>query len=879
MAAITQLFYTNNFLHDWFYDSGFDEAAGNAQTSNFGRGGVEGDNLRVEAQDYNGLNNANMATPADGSRPRMQMFVWNPASTQRVTVNSPASIAGDKAAGYSLFGPQSYSVTADVVVVNDGTGTPTDACQPILNSVAGKIALIDNGTCTVQTKICAAQAAGAAGVIIANTTNSVFIVAGSQPSCGVTIPTLVITLADANAIKGALVSGPVNVTLFRQASILRDGTIDNSIIAHEWAHYLSNRLIGNSTGLSNNQGGGMGEGWSDFTAMLLVVKPEDASVPSNVNWTGTWGLAQYALHSSLAATNVYYFGLRRYPYSTDFNKDPLTFRHIQQGVPLPVGPPVNTTITDGSVNHQVHRTGEVWCTMLWQCYSSLLRDSGRLDFDEARDRMRGYLVAGLKMTPNAPTILEARDALLAATYAGDPDDYQAFCTAFALRGAGVGAVGPDRHSLDNVGVTESYLCGGDLKLVSAVLDDAVHSCDHDGYLDEGEVGYLTVTLKNTGSTALSATTATLSSTNPSVVFQSGPTLGFPPSQPFGTTTAAAFVRSSGASGVQTQDIQIQFNDPGFAVAGPRIANTTAHGNTDELPSLIETVEARMPNWTFSGPVLSPAFEPWRRLEISGTDHRFYAPSAGSISDQSLISPPIQLPPTSFGFSFQHAWSFESSGGIHFDGGVIEITDNGGALWTDLGASLSPAYNGTIYSLSGNPLAGRPGYVGQSASYPALTGGNVFLGTAYANKTVQFRFRLGSDGGTSSPGWSVDNVNMSLMPIIGPFLGLQSDPGPCTPVAVEGDRLPSELSFEVAGPNPGRGGNGFRFALPRAARMRITIHDVTGRRVATVADGDYPAGVHEASWTASAEGAKPGVYFARMVTAGREITRRLVVLSR
>jgi hypothetical protein len=35
MASVTQLFYTTNFLHDWFYDAGFNEAAYNAQTSNY----------------------------------------------------------------------------------------------------------------------------------------------------------------------------------------------------------------------------------------------------------------------------------------------------------------------------------------------------------------------------------------------------------------------------------------------------------------------------------------------------------------------------------------------------------------------------------------------------------------------------------------------------------------------------------------------------------------------------------------------------------------------------------------------------------------------------------------------------------------------------
>ena len=51
MAAVTQLFYVTNWLHDWCYDSGFDEAAGNAQHDNFGRGGLGGDPLHAEAQD------------------------------------------------------------------------------------------------------------------------------------------------------------------------------------------------------------------------------------------------------------------------------------------------------------------------------------------------------------------------------------------------------------------------------------------------------------------------------------------------------------------------------------------------------------------------------------------------------------------------------------------------------------------------------------------------------------------------------------------------------------------------------------------------------------------------------------------------------------
>ncbi|MGH2730289.1 MAG: M36 family metallopeptidase [Actinomycetota bacterium] len=75
-AAITNLFYWNNVIHDVFYRYGFDEAAGNFQVNNYDRGGRDADYVQAEAQDGGGVNNANFGTPPDGQRPRMQMYVW-----------------------------------------------------------------------------------------------------------------------------------------------------------------------------------------------------------------------------------------------------------------------------------------------------------------------------------------------------------------------------------------------------------------------------------------------------------------------------------------------------------------------------------------------------------------------------------------------------------------------------------------------------------------------------------------------------------------------------------------------------------------------------------------------------------------------------------
>ncbi|NND63846.1 MAG: HYR domain-containing protein [Flavobacteriaceae bacterium] len=73
-AAITNLFYWTNIIHDVLYLYGFDEVAGNFQSNNYGNGGLGGDWVRSEAQDGSGTCNANFFTPPDGSLPRMQMY-------------------------------------------------------------------------------------------------------------------------------------------------------------------------------------------------------------------------------------------------------------------------------------------------------------------------------------------------------------------------------------------------------------------------------------------------------------------------------------------------------------------------------------------------------------------------------------------------------------------------------------------------------------------------------------------------------------------------------------------------------------------------------------------------------------------------------------
>ena len=75
-AAETSLFFSINFVHDFFYDLGFDEAAGNFQVDNFGRGGAGGDPVFALAR-ADGRNNAYYSHAVDGTSPTIAFFLWD----------------------------------------------------------------------------------------------------------------------------------------------------------------------------------------------------------------------------------------------------------------------------------------------------------------------------------------------------------------------------------------------------------------------------------------------------------------------------------------------------------------------------------------------------------------------------------------------------------------------------------------------------------------------------------------------------------------------------------------------------------------------------------------------------------------------------------
>lgn len=154
-AATANLFYWNNIIHDVSYRYGFDEASGNFQANNYGRGGVGGDYVRAEAADGGGTNNANFSTPAaDGvGTPRMQMYLWpgNQFGAQNQVVLAGSARSTPAGRGSARRSPRpACPTTSSCTPAPAATWPPTRArCRPAAGSPWSTVAPRPARTCCV----------------------------------------------------------------------------------------------------------------------------------------------------------------------------------------------------------------------------------------------------------------------------------------------------------------------------------------------------------------------------------------------------------------------------------------------------------------------------------------------------------------------------------------------------------------------------------------------------------------------------------------------------------------------------------------------------------------------------------------------------------
>ena len=106
-------------------------------------------------------------------------------------------------------------------------------------------------------------------------------------------------------------------------------------------------------------------------------------------------------------------------------------------------------------------------------------------------------------------------------------------------------------------------------------------------------------------------------------------------------------------------------------------------------------------------------------------------------------------------SFQHRFSFE---GGNWDGGVIELSNNGGTTWTDIGVG---SYNGSTNAVTSAPIGtNRPAFVNRMVGWPNFATVTRNLGLTYAGQSIMIRFRIGADESTGAPGWDIDDVTVT-----------------------------------------------------------------------------------------------------------------------
>ncbi len=284
--------------------------------------------------------------------------------------------------------------------------------------------------------------------------------------------------------------GRMQMYIFSGPTPNRDGDLDATVILHEYTHGLSNRLVGGGGGISALATSGMGEGWSDFYALSLLSKAGD---DPNANYIE----GGYVTQNFGGLAQNYYYGIRRYPYTTDMTKNPLTFKDIDPTqASTHAGVPRSPVI--GSTASEVHNAGEVWFMALWEARANLIAKYGF----PGNQVMLQLVTDGMKLSPANPNFLQARDAIIQADLVNNAGaNKNELWAGFAKRGMGASATAP--ASSTTTGVSEAY-----------DLPDDLGVTPNTGLASSGPVGGpFTVTskvftLKNNGAAPLTWTAGT-----------------------------------------------------------------------------------------------------------------------------------------------------------------------------------------------------------------------------------------------------------------------------------------------------------------------------------------------------------------------------------
>lgn len=824
---VTNLFYWNNLMHDVWYQYGFDEASGNFQATNYSGLGNAGDHVRAEALDGSGTNNANFATPPDGSNPRMQMYLWggtlpNLSTDSRFQVSDSTGVLDSYLFVQAGFGGDlpaaEEPLNAALVLVEDDTDPASDGCDDLLNAeaLAGKVALIDRGSCEFGLKVLQAENAGAIAAIICNNAPGDPIVMGAGQVGGqVGIPSIMIALEDCNAIKAAMpglsvsLSAPeLNVPNPGPSGLSSD--LDNGVIVHEYTHGISIRLTGgagNSGCLSNQEQAG--EGWSDWFGLVMTTTAD--MTPGQPRGIGTYVTAQ--------PTNG--DGIRTYPYSRDMEVNPHTYANIN-GESVP------------------HGVGSVWCVMIWDLYWNLVEEYGYdedLYFGQGGNNIAMQLVLdGLKLQPCNPTFIEARDAILQADLANNQGANQCLIwETFARRGLGFSAQAGGQEAFD---IPDA--CNFTFRVNKTAVAEA----------NAGDI--ITYELE-----IINGRTAAVDNGTVTDILPQGATL----------VEGSATCPVSVADGVMTIGLG--------EVPSGQVINCSYQLQLPEAPftyaSFTDGAENGLANWNVDAPTGSQNWLATANDSYAGASS-FFARNLATPTEQVLTIAAPQSPTGEVrAISFWHRYNTEDS----WDGGIVEISPNG-VFWLDAGtAMIQNGYEAPLNDSEDNPLANQPAFHGNSGgwvktiiSLENLSWPNVFI-----------RFRFGSDGAVGGEGWYVDEVE---------FLSDFTQARNIACVGDEAEQLCSEAVTIVYGeapvntreqlyegawtvspnPSPGKLEVAFAEVLPAGASLQVAASD--GRILGTYQAAGQPVLGLELGHLPK------GVYFLRLSTPQGQAVKRVVL---
>ena len=545
--------------------------------------------------------------------------------------------------------------------------------------------------------------------------------------------------------------GRMQMYVFTGPTPDRTSGLDNDVLLHELTHGTSNRLHGNASGLLATMSGGMGEGWSDFYARALL-----SSAGEDVNAIYSMGGWVTNLMFSGTYTDNYYYGIRRFPHAVKTNvgantkpHNPLTFADID---------PAQINLTDGAypkgpggsaTAFQVHNIGEVWAAALFEVRARFIN---RLGWATGNQRILQFVTDGMKLDPWNPTLLQGRDSIIAAAYAGGGTaaDIADIWAGFATRGMGVSArvVNPNTGTVIEAFDLPGTAYGGWFMTGESIPN---------GRIDPTETVSVALCVSNTSGTTTGTVVGTLAATG-GVTSPSG-------AQNFGAI---------GAGAISCQSYTFTVSASCGATVTATLGITDTSGPSKNLTYALQVGSPNIiMSQNFDG-VGAPGLPAgWTSVAISGTSNpwttvanksdtalnRAYALNLGTASHSALTSPSIAMPAGAATLTFRHWYEMEPG----YDGGVLEIAIPGvaGGAFQDIvtagGSFVSGGYNMTSFSGGAyNPT--RSVWSGISEGYITTV---VNLPVASQNQNIQLRWRMGSDSVIGTYGWSVDTVIVRL----------------------------------------------------------------------------------------------------------------------